>query len=156
MEAQLGLLQQQMEIERSVHAAMSGFLDSKAGQLQDDAGGWHSRREEDGRTKEQALEVSGYAALLMLFATWQHLQQCYVCAHLECMDDAGGLHSRGEEDGRTKERALEVGGHAALGSFAALSWVCTLYMLGHAGGWYTAGVRRTGAPRSEHLRSVAM
>lgn len=57
MEAQLGLLQQQMEIERSVHASVNEFLASKAGQLQDDAGGWHSRREEDGRTKERALEV---------------------------------------------------------------------------------------------------
>jgi hypothetical protein len=47
-----------MEIERSVHAAVTEFLSSKAGQLQDDAGAWHSRREEDGRTKERALEVS--------------------------------------------------------------------------------------------------
>jgi hypothetical protein len=70
MEAQLGLLQQQMEIERSVHAAVGEFLSSKAGQLQDDAGGWHSRREEDGRTKERALEVGGggHAACSVMLA----------------------------------------------------------------------------------------
>eukprot|EP00882_Tetradesmus_deserticola_P024171 GHRQ01026403.1.p1 GENE.GHRQ01026403.1~~GHRQ01026403.1.p1 ORF type:complete len:280 (+),score=130.70 GHRQ01026403.1:1215-2054(+) len=76
MEAQLGLLQQQMEIERSVHAAVSDFLSSKAGQLQDDSVGWHGRREEDGRTKERALEVSPAAAACSRASHAHHHEHC--------------------------------------------------------------------------------
>lgn len=57
MEAQLALLQQQIDIERSVHTAAVEFLGSREGLLQEDAVSWHSRREEDGRAKERALEV---------------------------------------------------------------------------------------------------
>eukprot|EP00879_Flechtneria_rotunda_P027170 GHRR01029047.1.p1 GENE.GHRR01029047.1~~GHRR01029047.1.p1 ORF type:complete len:405 (+),score=155.27 GHRR01029047.1:171-1385(+) len=54
---QLTLLHQQIDIERSVHAASSVYLAAKAGGLHSDASAWHSRREEDGRNKERELEM---------------------------------------------------------------------------------------------------
>ncbi|KAF6265062.1 hypothetical protein COO60DRAFT_1697938 [Scenedesmus sp. NREL 46B-D3] len=103
MEVQLGLLQQQMEIERSVHSAVSEFLGSKAGQLQEDAGGWHGRREEDGRTKERALEV--------LRATHAH--------DLERLAEAGArlkdeLAAKAARDAKAEEEAEEEAAEKAL------------------------------------------
>lgn len=53
------MVQQQIEIELSVHAAAVEFLSSKASTLQEDASAWHNRREDDARAKERELEVRG-------------------------------------------------------------------------------------------------
>lgn len=103
MEAQLGLLQQQMEIERSVHASVNEFLASKAGQLQDDAGGWHSRREEDGRTKERALEV--------LRATHAHDLERLAEAEA-CLRDE--LAAKAARDAKAEEEAEKAAAEKAL------------------------------------------
>lgn len=51
------MLHQQIDIERSVHAAAVDFLSGKATGLQDDSAAWLSKREEDARAKERELEV---------------------------------------------------------------------------------------------------
>jgi hypothetical protein len=58
MTDKLGLLRQQIEIERSLSTAAVEYLGRVALARQDDAVGWGSKREEDLQAKERQIEVT--------------------------------------------------------------------------------------------------
>lgn len=55
---ELALVQQQLEIERAVHATTAEFLKKLGGRLQDDRTRWAASREEDAAQRERELDVS--------------------------------------------------------------------------------------------------